>query len=221
MMGRKCALLFSLFLHSLGIGILILNIPPVKKGTAGMQGTMQVTWVDAGQPAPVSVKPDPVIKPPKEKVTTPKPALLSTKPHLLIVKKSEISAQAHQVQQVAKETSPPSEATSQSVGKTDNPISKAGTKQPPNFRADYLSNPAPEYPSLSRMLHEQGIVKLRVHVTTDGKPDAITVESSSGYARLDQAAITAVWHWRFEPAKENGQNIADEVIVPVHFTLQK
>jgi len=98
------------------------------------------------------------------------------------------------------------------------PAEDAAVK-PPDFEADYLSNPAPIYPPLSRRLHEQGITCLRVQVNAAGKPTSIEIEQSSGFERLDRAAVAAVWRWSFVPARLRGAAVAAWVIVPIRFTL--
>lgn len=92
---------------------------------------------------------------------------------------------------------------------------------PPRFDADYLSNPAPDYPAASRQLHEQGSVQLRVFVTADGRAGDIRVHQGSGFERLDQAAIDAVRRWRFVPARQDDGPVAAWVIVPINFTLRR
>lgn len=92
---------------------------------------------------------------------------------------------------------------------------------PPRFDADYLSNPAPDYPAASRQLREQGSVQLRVFVTTDGRAGDVRVHQGSGFERLDQAAIDAVRRWRFVPARQGEGPVAAWVIVPINFTLRR
>ncbi len=99
--------------------------------------------------------------------------------------------------------------------------SPSGPVTPPQFNADYLSNPAPEYPDESRVQREEGVVSLRVHVTEAGRPDEITMHRSSSFARLDQASIEAVWRWKFVPGYQDGKAVAAWVIVPIRFTLRK
>lgn len=89
----------------------------------------------------------------------------------------------------------------------------------PDFSAAYLSNPAPVYPAMSRRLREAGVVLLRVRVTTQGRPAEVLLEHTSGFVRLDEAAIATVKHWRFVPARR-GSNLAEAwVLVPVEFVL--
>lgn len=89
----------------------------------------------------------------------------------------------------------------------------------PRFDADYLNNPAPVYPRVSRRLHEVGIVTVRVYVAPDGAPAVIELMESSGFARLDESALEAVRLWKFSPAKRAGIAVAAWVVVPIEFSL--
>ena len=88
------------------------------------------------------------------------------------------------------------------------------------FDADYLQNPRPAYPSLSRRLGEEGRVVLRVFVSPTGHPDKVDLANGSGYPRLDAAAREAVAQWRFVPARRGDDVIADWVRVPIVFKLE-
>lgn len=92
---------------------------------------------------------------------------------------------------------------------------------PAQFDAAYLQNPRPAYPRLSRRLREQGNVLLAVHVTTDGKPETVSLKQSSGFTRLDDAALESVRRWRFLPARRGDQPISAWVQVPVQFILEQ
>lgn len=92
--------------------------------------------------------------------------------------------------------------------------------EPPKFGAAYLHNPPPDYPSSSRRANEQGRVLLKVIVSTKGEAEDVQLDTSSGYSRLDQAAIQAVKKWQFIPAKRNNQPIRASVLVPVKFSLE-
>ncbi|WP_306589691.1 energy transducer TonB [Geothrix sp. 21YS21S-4] len=91
---------------------------------------------------------------------------------------------------------------------------------PPKFDAAYLQNPAPDYPSLSRRLREEGRVVLRVLVKEDGSPERIELKQTSGHNRLDQAALDAVRRWRFTPARRGSDQLAAWVLVPLSFSLE-
>jgi protein TonB len=87
------------------------------------------------------------------------------------------------------------------------------------FDADYLQNPKPVYPAMSRRLGEEGKVVLRVRVSVQGQPLTVEVNKSSGFPRLDDAARLAVERWRFVPARQGNEPIEASVLVPLNFTL--
>lgn len=91
---------------------------------------------------------------------------------------------------------------------------------PPVFSADYLRNPPPDYPALSRRLGEEGRVVLRVLVEASGKAGDIELRESSGHERLDRAAREAVGRWRFVPAKRGDTPVAAWVLIPISFRLE-
>lgn len=104
---------------------------------------------------------------------------------------------------------------------TANVAPLAAPVQPPRFDAEYLDNPKPAYPALSRRLSEQGRVLLRVHVDAEGRAVEVEVQTSSGHARLDDAALAAVRRWKFVPARRGTEPVAAWVRVPIEFTLKE
>ena len=57
----------------------------------------------------------------------------------------------------------------------------------------------PDYPLESRMFNEQGKVGLKIWLTEQGTMTDAVVERSSGYPRLDEAAVRYVrerWHYK-------------------------
>ncbi len=89
----------------------------------------------------------------------------------------------------------------------------------PSYDAAYLSNPVPQYPSAARRLRLQGTATLRVLVGRDGHPKTVRLEKTSGARILDDAAINAVQHWLFVPARRGDRTIAAEVDVPIRFRM--
>jgi periplasmic protein TonB len=91
----------------------------------------------------------------------------------------------------------------------------------PRFDADYLHNPAPAYPPAARRAGHEGRVLLRVLVTAQGRASTVQIQTSSGHARLDEAALETVRQWRFVPAKRGAEAIEDWVLVPIVFQLER
>ena len=90
----------------------------------------------------------------------------------------------------------------------------------PSSNAEYLQNPKPAYPALSKRLGEQGSIVVRVLIGTDGLPQRAELLKSSGFDRLDQAALTTVMKWRYVPGKRAGIAEVMWVNVPINFVLE-
>jgi protein TonB len=90
---------------------------------------------------------------------------------------------------------------------------------PPRSDASGLNNPNPTYPAMSRRLAEQGKVLLEVLILANGTVGEIKLKQSSGFKRLDDAALQTVKQWRFQPAKRGNQAIDYWYIQPISFSL--
>lgn len=82
-----------------------------------------------------------------------------------------------------------------------------------------LSAPAPFYPESARRAGISGTTVVGMTVSTDGSVSSAWVESSSGNSTLDSAAVSAVYSWRFVPAKQNGTPVTANSRVPITFNL--
>lgn len=82
---------------------------------------------------------------------------------------------------------------------------------------EYVRAPAPVYPRESSRRREYGTVTLRVLVDPAGRPAQVKVERSSGFERLDLAALEAVRKALFRPHEVNGVAQAAQVLIPVEF----
>ncbi len=102
------------------------------------------------------------------------------------------------------------------------PAAPAGppTVQLPSSDANYLQNPKPPYPPLSKRLNEQGKTTIRVLIGVDGLPQRAEIAKSSGFDRLDQAAMATVMRWRYVPGKRGGVPEAMWFNVPINWVLE-
>ncbi|PVV05791.1 MAG: hypothetical protein B6D77_17945 [gamma proteobacterium symbiont of Ctena orbiculata] len=174
-------------------------------------------------PAPKKAPPEPQAEKPKvAEPRQPKPVIRSrrtvtNKP----VSKEKPIKKAHPQQAATPATQTTSVNTTRTVTSPLADTSPANEALPPRFHADYLHNPQPRYPLMSRKRREEGEVQLRVKVDAQGHPEAVKIHSSSGHSRLDRAATSTVEAWRFVPARKGGLNVAAWVIVPIQFNLEK
>lgn len=90
----------------------------------------------------------------------------------------------------------------------------------PTSDARYLQNPKPRYPPISHRLGEQGTVQIQVLVSDKGLAKDARIQSSSGFFRLDNAALSTVLTWRFVPGKRGGVAESMWFTVPITFGIQ-
>lgn len=79
---------------------------------------------------------------------------------------------------------------------------------------------APVYPTLARKMGEAGSVLLRVELDETGRLVSAEVARTSGFTRLDEAALTAVKNWRCNPAMRDGQAVRVVSIESFDFKLK-
>lgn len=106
---------------------------------------------------------------------------------------------------------PPATAITQTT--TQRPVVRPPPPPQPVARTAPRSNPRrpltqPEYPPASRRAGETGTVILEVYVLADGRVGEARVKQSSGYTRLDEAAVREVKRsWRLLPGTEDGKAV--------------
>ncbi len=159
-------------------------------------------------PKPPAAKPLPMAKPqPVKQVSKPVAPQTVQTPQLETTASTVAAPSAPTVA-----TSESKPAPAQPAGE---PVSQA------RFDADYLKNPAPPYPPLSRRMGEEGKVILRVTVNPQGTADNVEIKTSSGSTRLDDSAQKTVRTWKFIPAKRGDTAIQSVVLVPIIFKLEQ
>lgn len=176
--------------------------------------------IDLPTPKVTPVTPVPPAPPASVKQTVVKPRPVSQPaPKVLAVPDAEPSPNAPAPQPVAPATS---FAPSVPVAATPTPPAPAAPARVelPSSDADYLSNPKPPYPPMSKRLGEQGKTVVRVLIGTDGLPQKAELRQSSGFERLDQSALATVMKWRYVPGKRGGVPEAMWFNVPVSFVLE-
>ncbi|QTN28860.1 TonB family protein [Rhodoferax sp. AJA081-3] len=157
-------------------------------------------------PTPIKTRQTPVTPPTPLAVTTPTP-------------------QPSEITLAPVDPSPPVTAA---VKASSNATATATTAAPPappkvelpSSDADYLNNPFPPYPALSKRMGEQGKVIIRTLIGADGTAQDASVFKSSGFDRLDQAALATARKWRYVPGKRAGVAEAMWFNVPFTFVLE-
>ena len=108
---------------------------------------------------------------------------------------------------------------------TDNPPIDAEPVQQSGQVAVYeprlLRKTDPDYPMQARRSNEQGVVLVQLTISTQGRVVQARVKASSGYRRLDQAALESVRHWLFAPARRGTRAIEYSIDAPIRFELNE
>ncbi len=107
----------------------------------------------------------------------------------------------------------------------DNPVASMeknnlqAQKQILEIPAKILDYPEPEYPRSSRRKGHEGRVVLSVVILENGDYEKIKVAHSSGYSRLDKAALKALKRASFIPAKKDGMAVSSSKQIAFTFRL--
>ena len=109
--------------------------------------------------------------------------------------------------------------TAQASASVSHAASQGTVKLLQTARPDHAHSPKPAYPLALRDLGVSGVVWLRVWVDNAGIPREIELAKGSGYRLFDEAALRAVQHWRFIPAKHEQQSLASWVEFAVRFEI--
>jgi protein TonB len=80
---------------------------------------------------------------------------------------------------------------------------------------------APTYPASEIRAGHEGTVLLSVYVLENGRVGQVRIERSSGYERLDQAAVREARRWRFKPGMRDGVPVPMWKQVPITYQLRE
>jgi len=168
-------------------------------------------------PAPPAVKPQTAPPSPKPAPQPPKPRVQPAPP----LPQPVISPEpAPLLAEAAPADAAPAAIEASTVAATPAAPPAPARVELPSSAAAYLNNPKPAYPALSKRLGEQGKVVVRVLIGIDGRAQQAEIRNSSGYDRLDQAALATVRQWRYVPGTRNGVPEAMWFNVPINFILE-
>ena len=209
----------SLLLHALAIALLAwLGSHVAKAPETPPAIEVELSFAPAAQaaaPARHEAQPTPQKPVPREKPPTPRTTPLSTP------NPNPETAAAPPVNEPPAEKSAAAPAPASSTT-TDSPRhAKADSTNTGDNRQPYVVfGPRPNYPPEARAGGREGKLRVKVLIAENGTPGEVQLAESSGSTSLDEAALTALRRWRFQPALRNGQPVLAWVTVPVIFSLR-
>ncbi len=157
-------------------------------------------------------KPKDVDKPPP-----PPPKLEEIKPYVPPPEFVDIQQQAEPTNAIAVVTqqvqapAPPTAAPAPPAPKASTSI-KMDPKHPLKIGEEY-------YPDASKRANEEGRCTVQVTVAADGRITAESIQTSSGFPRLDEACLKGVHGQRVIPATEDGKPVEKTVSIPIVWKL--
>ncbi|HSV51176.1 MAG TPA: energy transducer TonB [Burkholderiaceae bacterium] len=176
-----------------------------------------------------------IIEPPRPKVVPPPPAPPVPVKQPVIKRTEPVVQPPPQPVAIADPTPAPNAPTGVTTPQPPPPpitAPVAATPQPPaappappkielpSSEAEYLQNPKPTYPALSKRMGEQGKVIVRVQIGVDGTPLKAELKKSSGFDRLDKSALEYVMKCRYVAGKVAGVAQTMWYDAPVNFVLE-
>ncbi len=220
-MPRRCA--FQTRSEAISLPLLIV--------TALVHAGVVVTLAEADRPYPPEVSPPAVTKQVEMIAPTPATPVAPARVEETVPLPQPVKREIPRPKQPTVETPTPSQKANEVIAAPDAlaaadapamnvqecaaPRAEAAASTKPaqveatqaHFDADYLNNPTPSYPAMSRRLGEEG------------RAEQVELKSRSGFPHLDQAAEDAVRHWKFVPARRGDEVVATWVAVPIVFNL--
>jgi len=203
------------------LGLHVMGLWGLLQVNAVRQAVMQAApmFVDVlSAPRPPAPEPPPVPQPPMRQ---PLPAA----PPPVIAAPASPEPAAFSMPAPPPEPPAPAPVPAPSVAAPAPPVVQAPPSSPkliPASAVQYLEPLVVDYPRQSKRNGEVGLVVVRAYVDSQGGASrSVAVEKSSGFVRLDQAAIAAVQRARFKPYTENGQPVEGWALIPIHFELEK
>jgi periplasmic protein TonB len=203
----------SMFSGRRGLALLVVILLHVIVGWAfytGLASRLAQTIIPPVEIAQID-KPKDVDKPPP-----PPPKLEEIKPYVPPPEFVDIQAPQEQTNAIAVVTQQVQQAPAPVAAAPPPP--KAGTsikmdpKHPLKIGEEY-------YPDASKRANEEGRCIVQVTVAADGKITAETIQTSSGFPRLDEACLKGVHGQRVIPATEDGKPVEKTVSIPIVWKL--
>lgn len=217
--GARWGVLASVILCHAGIGWALASVQP-KPLTVGDVASMEVRMVSAEQPP----QPQPPVQldvPPPDDTPPPEVPQLESmiQPPLPDLPPPAFPVQAPPPKPPAPKPVPrPQPQQAAPTPAPAQPTQQATTAAAPQtlsiFQVSYSVRPVVVYPARERRAGHHGTTEIRAYIDASGVPQQITVEKSSGYPALDEAAMEAM-----RKARVNTSGRAFWVVGPFGFNL--
>ncbi len=182
--------------------------PPAPPPPASRKPPPQIlTVAPAQKQAPTKAK-EPVKETPKQPVASPQPP--------------SVKEPSNATNESAKTDASTSSSNTNSNSKSSTPEGvDAGPVELNQLVMVYRPDTEVFYPRLSKDIGEQGVVGVRLFINESGEVKSVTVAKSSGFERLDKAALQLASRIRFKPYLINGTPSRVNAGISIKFQLNR
>ncbi|HSZ07978.1 MAG TPA: energy transducer TonB [Steroidobacteraceae bacterium] len=192
------------------IAVILLHVLIVWGFYSGLAGQLVQKIIPPVEIAQIE-KPKEVDKPPP-----PPPKLEEIKPYVPPPEFVDIQAAPPETTAISvvtqeKAPPPPAPVVAAPAPKASTPI-KMDPKHPLKIGEEY-------YPDASKRANEEGRCTVQVTVAADGRITNESIQTSSGFPRLDDACLKGVHGQRVIPATEDGKPVEKTVSIPIVWKL--
>ncbi|MFG6412351.1 energy transducer TonB [Roseateles sp. DC23W] len=211
--GRRLLIGGVVAAHLLG-GWALLQVDAVRNAVREVAPVLMVQMI--APPEPPKPAPPPPPAPPRRVAPTPAPVIAAAPsptpvPAAFVAPPPPTEPAPPAPVQVAAPPAPPAPAPA--------PVAAPGPRQIAPSAVRYQKLPDLHFPALSKRAREEGTVVLRITVDATGRLKQATVHKSSGFDRIDQAALQDIRTARFMPYMENGQPVEWQTLAPLAYEL--
>ncbi|WP_420992757.1 energy transducer TonB [Cupriavidus sp. 30B13] len=224
---------FTLLLHGLALFGIVHYAPPASLASAGrpVSGAgVRVTLVSApaAAPAPAPEKPAPVSKPAEPRRAAPRHAPVLASDRSQAARSVPVETTPVASPTPPEPATPPAPPTAQAAAQSAAQTAPAAINRELNLPgANAVKDVArivchfaqPPYPAVARRLRHEGTVTLRVTIDVTGRASQVDVDTSSGFAELDAAAVQTLRAGRCDPYVENGLPASVRAVQSLAFNL--
>ncbi|WP_454720557.1 MULTISPECIES: energy transducer TonB [Cupriavidus] len=220
---------FTLLLHALALFGIVHYAPPASLAAAGrpVSGAgVRVTLVSApaAAPAPALEKPAPVTRPAEPRRAAPRHAPVLASDRSQAARSVPVETTPATLPAPPEAAAPPAAQAAQTAAQTapaaiNRELNLPGANAVKDVARIVCHFAQPAYPAVARRLRHEGTVTLRVTIDVTGRASQVDVDTSSGFAELDAAAVQTLRAGRCDPYVENGLPASVRAVQSLAFNL--
>lgn len=213
--------------------LLIVSVQPNPRIDQDKNEVLQAQLISPAIPPPLP----PVVpeKPPKPSPKATPPPALTVAPAQKQAANKPLESKTQNPQKLPDEPAPPASALNiaKATPPAQDPVTSSSATSAPVIGMDggsvalnqlemvYRPDTEVFYPRLSKDIGEQGVVAVILFIKESGEVRSVAIERSSGFERLDKAAVALATRIRFKPYLINGVPSQVSAGISIKFQLNR